>query len=203
MILARLTLNNSRRARLWVGNPYRVHQRLTMACEGDPRVLFRIEEQATNGCTPTARILVQATEPPQWQRAFRDFPVLARSVEVKAFEPTPRAGAVYRFRLMANPTVCRNGQRHGLRREEEQHAWLERKLLLAGAELVGTRVQKLGTQRSSKGDGALQHHLAVRFDGAVRCIDPDALAYAVRFGIGRGKGFGFGLLSLAAVRSMD
>jgi CRISPR system Cascade subunit CasE len=194
MYLARLLLNQSRVAVGWVANPYRVHQRLMMACEGDPRLLFRIEDAPAG-----TQILVQSHVQPDW-RAFSDLPVLACPPEHKMFEPQLRRGQLYRFRLLANPSVKRDGKRHGLLREDEQRQWLTRKLAEAGAEVIGCLASSHGNQFSRKGaqgDVHQQTHLSVLFDGFLRAIDVDALARALEYGVGSAKGYGFGLLSLA------
>jgi CRISPR system Cascade subunit CasE len=203
MYLSRLTLNHSRMAGLWAANPYRVHQRLLMACEGDPRLLFRIEagEHGT-------LILVQSQQEPSWPAAFDGFAVLATPPEYKPFEPKLIPGRVYRFRLLANPTHKqtgeKNGEKHktrqGYLKEEEQLAWLRRKLQAAGADLLEATALNQGLQSSKKGpthpEGE-QVHLAVLFDGLLRVQDDAALITALQSGIGPAKGYGFGLLSLA------
>jgi len=208
MYLSRLTLNRSRAALNWLSNPYRVHQRLKMACDGDPRVLFRIEEKPEGN----AQILVQSHTEPNWDMAFADLSVLLGPPEYKHFDPHLSAGHTYRFRLLANPTAIKtsekdNGekkkQRLGLLREEDQRAWLERKLNTAGAELIGCTVISCGMQRSykskanSESEGKRQTHLAVLFEGILRVKEPGKLIAALEAGIGPAKGFGFGLLSLA------
>jgi len=190
-------------AMLWVANPYRVHQRLMMACEGDPRLLFRIE--SSDGVT---RMLVQSQVEPDWQVAFTDFPVLVAPAEYKTFELQLKPGGIYRFRLLANPTHKqtdeKDGEKHksrqGYFKQEDQLAWLSRKLEAAGAELLECTAASKGLQRSSKGaakQAGEQVHLAVLFDGLLRVKTPDLLLKALESGIGPAKGYGFGLLSLA------
>ena len=195
MFLARLRLNRSRTAVTWIANPYRVHQRLMMAFDGDPRLLFRIDES-----TEGAQILVQSQTEPNWGASFSGFSVLACSPEHKPFQPCLEAGRRYRFRLLANPTVKRDGKRLGLLREEDQRAWLVRKITDAGAELLGCTVSPHGLQRSGKNpykEAAAQTHLAVLFEGVLRVTDPTLMTAAIENGIGAAKGYGFGLLSLA------
>ena len=203
MYLSRLRLNQSRRAVLWTSNPYRVHQRLMMACDGDPRLLFRIEESPDG-----LQILVQSQVQPAWTAAFNDFPVLLDAPESKPFDPTLQTGRLYRFRLLANPTVKRtfdlNGGKHkkrlGLLKEADQIAWLKRKLEAAGAEVQDCLIIPQGFQRSRKSaaqEGGSQTHLAVLFEGLLTVKDPQRLSSALASGIGAAKGFGFGLLSLA------
>ncbi len=203
MFLSRLRLNTGRIALHWAANPYRVHQRLSMACEGDPRVLFRIEEGADG-----PQILVQSHVEPRWEVAFADLKVLSRPPEHKQFGLDLQAHRCYRFRLLANPTVKKTVEREGERkksrvglfREEDQQAWLTRKLNSVGVRLMGVRTLSRGSQYSRKNptkDSSLQTHYAVLFEGILEVIDPKKLEQAVESGIGSAKGFGFGLLSLA------
>jgi len=195
MFLARLRLNRSRVAVSWAANPYRVHQRLMMAYEGEDRLLFRIEQLADE-----TQLLIQSHIAPKWEAAFADFAVLGCPPECKTFDPLLEAGRCYRFRLRANPTVKRDGKRLGLFDEEEQRAWLARKLRDAGTELLGCMTVVEGLQRVQKNprkDAAVHTHFAVLFEGTLRARDPAALVVALESGIGSAKGYGFGLLSLA------
>src|SRR3954471_7143159 len=112
----------SRGAQRWLANPYRIHQRLCLAFDEPGRMLFRLEER------PRLRLLVQSPGRPDWARAFADFPaILAGPPDSKEYEPRVAAGRRLRFLLRANPTVKRDGHRHGLFREEDQRSWLDRK----------------------------------------------------------------------------
>lgn len=203
MYLSLLHLNLSRIGNLWVSNPYRVHQRLKIACEGDPRLLFRIENTDDG-----MYILVQSHNNPNWQAAFGDFPVLQGNPEQKEFEPRLQARRTYRFRLLANPTVKKTNEkegligkaRFGLFSEQLQYGWLKRKLADAGAELLDWRIIPRGMQHSRKDpakDSQSQTHYAVLFEGALVVIEPALLKSALESGIGPAKAYGFGLLSLA------
>ncbi len=208
MYLSRLTLNpHSRVAAQWVSNPYRIHQRLMIACESDQRLLFRVEES-----DESTHILVQSHVKPQWEVAFANLPVLLGMPESKSFEVQLQTGNLYRFRLLANPTAKKTApkdaeEKHkfriGLYKEEDQRAWLKRKLQAAGAELADCKIIPQGSQRSHKGmqkaEGS-QTHLAILFEGILLVHDPVLLQNALQTGIGSAKGFGFGLLSLAAYR---
>ena len=194
MYLSRIVLNNSRVAQNWSANPYRIHQRLLLAFDQEPRLLFRLEEEDER-----RQILVQSLCEPDWKRAFSELAVLQREVECKGFLPRLNAGGIYNFRLLANPTVKRNGSRLGLLREEDQQTWLARKLSDAGAVVLTACVRAARMQRSDKGpakDSASQTHLAVLFEGVLRASDPQRLVDAVEGGIGAAKAYGFGLLSL-------
>jgi len=193
-------------ARTWLGNPYRVHQRLSMAFPDSPagRALFRIEDEWS-----PPRIIVQTEAKADWDAAFRELPVLASRPRQKPLDMAISRGDILRFRLRANPTKrlsagCPgakvDGARVGLYKEADQRAWLERKAAAAGFEVLAFDVRPLSTIVSHKNpakDRARQSHLAVQFDGRLRVIDANALTAAVRAGIGPAKGYGFGLLSLA------
>jgi len=206
MFLARLQLNQSRRAVGWASNPYRVHQRLRLAWPAEPRLLFRIEDLPDGRGT---QILVQAHSSPDWSAAFGDFPVLLGPPEHKSFEPRLETGRRYRFRLLANPTAKKKNEqgrpvRLSLFKEDDQRSWLARKLAGAGAELLGCTAAARGLQRSrkhSQKQEGMQTHFAVSFEGLLRVNDPARLQEAVEHGIGPAKGYGFGLLSLAPARS--
>ena len=201
MYLSRLQLNTTRIAVLWASNPYRVHQRLMMACDGDPRLLFRIEDAPAGGPPEGGtQVLVQSHVEPNWQFAFGDFDVLRCPPEHKAFDLHLQAGRHYRFRLLANPTVKRNGNRLGLFKEEDQLAWLARKLEAAGAILVSAIAAPRGLQKSDKNPAKDEHiatHFAVLFEGVLQAQNTEQLKEVVEHGIGAAKGYGFGLLSLA------
>ena len=203
MYLSRLHLNRSRLAVLWASNPYRVHQRLMTACDHDPRLLFRIEENEGD-----VTILVQSQNCPDWRAAFGDFAVLQTPPEQKSFEPALQTEKRYRFRLLANPTakktVEREEEKHkmriGLFSEESQRDWLTRKFEQAGAELIECKIVPRGRQYSRKNpakDENHQTHLAVLFEGILMAHDPERLKSALISGVGSAKGYGFGLLSLA------
>lgn len=193
MYLSKITLNNSRAALNWFSNPYRVHQRLAMACEQDARILFRLE-QNDNGMI----ILVQSHTCPNWEKAFGDLHMLAQPVEWKPFELKLEPGCRLRFRLTANPTVKRDGRRLGILDEEKQVEWLSRKLKAGGAQLAACRIIENAFQRSRKsGEDEAQVHWKVTYEGLLEVVDPGLFAGLLANGIGPAKGFGFGLLSLA------
>lgn len=106
--------------------------------------------------------------------------------------------AILNFRLRANPTVTRDGKRHGLERTEEQLAWLERQIARAGCELIGaqaSQVIKLRIARRQQTKPIVI--LGVTFDGQLRVLDGHVLRGSVINGIGPGKALGLGLLTLA------
>ena len=150
MYLSQLLVNvgenpdRPRPGRLWLRNPYRVHQRLCMAFPSTERrrrdrdflqpydpadfgakhvhddrsgrtgFLFRVDP--TPGGNPV--ILVQSACPPDWEYAFYNAQyLLAAPPQTTEFEPQFNPGQQLRFRLRVNPTVKkkRPGRKNGAR----------------------------------------------------------------------------------------
>jgi len=203
--------NRPRPGRLWVSNPYRVHQRLCMAFpqpihkarDEEAGVLFRIE-----GSTPP-RVLVQSAQAPDWEGAFGNAPfLLLEPPKVKTFEPEFQAGQRFRFYLRANPTMKKkvegrkNNPRVGLATEEAQREWFERKAQEGGFAPVSYQViaaRPRVSRRSRMLDANPHTHLAVDYTGVLEVKDGDGFGKTLIAGIGSAKAYGFGLLSVARV----
>lgn len=214
MYLSRLILNpRTRRVQKELANPYELHRTLMRAFSetlpAGERVLFRVETDPRTG-VPT--VLLQSCTEPSWQwledEGARGY--LIGLPQTKSFELRLAAEQVLAFRLRANPTVKhkaegkRNGQRAALYKEEDQIAWLQRKAVEGGFVVLSARTvdegKSAGLQANDDGPRRKLTMLAVRFEGLLRVVDPDALRQTVRQGIGPGKGLGFGLLSLARAK---
>lgn len=168
-----------RPGRLWLRNPYHVHQRLCMAFPSasrksddpdflkpfapqdfgqeqvhvarrtDAGFLFRIDVQPAG----RAVVLVQSSVTPDWDYAFHNAGyLLAAPCEVKGFDPHLwcRAGATWQFRLRANPTVKREEKRHALLSEEEQTRWLGRKADAGGFAVLSVTASREGSRAAWK-----------------------------------------------------
>lgn len=209
MFLSRLILDGrSRAARRDLADPYEMHRTLCRSLpEGgrdEARLLWRLDVDRRIG-VPT--VIVQSRTQPDWEEVFESDP----NRDYLASEPNPNPatkpldlflnpGQILAFRLRANPTVKRDGKRHGLFRTEDQIAWLKRKGAAAGFSLDSVIASPEGTRRAFESKGADRRrlsHYAVRFDGRLIVRDLELLHGAIRDGIGAGKAFGFGLLSLA------
>jgi CRISPR system Cascade subunit CasE len=209
MYLSRLILNpRSRRAQKEIANPYEMHRSVMRAFPDDlqadsERVLFRLESHRRAG---SFTLLVQSWMSPDWswltEPSARGYllPVSEPNPAVKSFELALVTGQTLAFRLRANPTVKRDGKRHGLFRLEEQREWLMRKASQGGFRVLSTQIVN-----ASDAEGWIRCDdqrrklklFAVRFDGFLRVKKPEQLRETVRQGVGPGKGLGFGLLSLA------
>jgi CRISPR system Cascade subunit CasE len=191
-------------------NPYQFHQALWRLFPGHEEAerdfLFRVE-QIQNGIG--ANVLLQSAIKPE---SGEQSPLVLAQRE---FALNVTNGQRLRFRLRANPiktikdsskgTVDKKGKtftktvRVPLLHEEQQQAWLERKLqdfaqletLIVQPEPV-TYFRKLKEARSGK----IQ---TVLFDGVMTVTDSTAFATQVVLGIGPAKAFGCGLLSVAKV----
>jgi CRISPR system Cascade subunit CasE len=125
-----------------------------------------------------------------------------------------KAGQRFRFRIRANPCVCRNGKRQGLLRLDEQEKWIVRKGEQHGfllpqlapfdfselqQERVDVRVsheKMLGGKQHSGNDIRI---FSVLYDGMLIVAEPDKFRDALQNGIGHGKVMGLGLLSVAPI----
>ncbi len=219
MYLTRLLLNPANpEARRDLATPYELHRTLKRAFpDGEPdanRLLFRIEpaDEARGEGVP---VLVQtSTTRPDWEfvEAMGDYALQLDGP--KSFDPAFSEGQRLRFRVIANPTVCKTppGRKNG-RRVPLVHAapnaaghptyfeWLDRQAERCGFAVLDARDApfRLAPRRRKKGEYEKRELplFGVRFDGVLTVADPEKLLHAVRSGIGPAKAFGFGLLSLA------
>jgi CRISPR system Cascade subunit CasE len=221
MYLSRLILNpRSRQVRSELADVYEMHRTVMKAfagrVNGDERVLFRVDVHPRSGI-PT--LLAQSQAEPDWGfllESGKDYlltgdalPLEVDNPAVKPVNLALQAGQVLAFRLRANPTKKlvrkgqKQGQRVGLVREEEQLAWLQRKIEAAGAALVSANTSndgKAGGKLYREQDRHKLSFVSVQFDGVLQVQDPDLLVRSIGAGFGSGKGLGFGLLSLAPAR---
>ncbi len=204
MYLTRLRLDTrSKEARRDAGDSYEMHRTLTRAfvenaTSRPARFLWRLEG-GRNAEFPT--VLVQSATPGEWS-AVRMLPGYLRAEDGFASkhifpERLVQAGRQCRFRLVANPIVCRGGKRLPLVGEGAQLAWMERQgcrhgfavfsSLLAAKDRIFDRKRGIVVDR-------------VCFEGLLTPEQPDLLREALVAGIGPAKAFGCGLLSIAPGR---
>lgn len=203
MHLTQLRLDpQSAQARRDLADPYDMHRTLVRAFVQDetqtpPRFLWRLEPVAA-WSQPV--VLVQSAHAADWSflGGLAGYLMRGELPNTRQFdlEPWLKADRPYRFRLMANPTVTRQGKRYGLVGEEAQMAWLNRQGERAGFKVLTGMVSGSDVLHGRK--GAMRVSLRrVCFEGSLQPTDPAVLAQAVSDGIGPGKAFGCGLLSLA------
>lgn len=200
MVLSRLELNlEDASARRDVANPYEMHSTLMRMLEGSAtRPLWRLEQQ--RGTMRTAAVLIQSEDVPDSEALRAYAPNYYRRFDSKDNQLLENLsnGQILNFRLRANPTVTREGKRHGLDDVDEQLEWLERQVTRAGGELLSAETSQAGKLKMAKrAQSTPIVILGVTFDGQLRVLDDNLLKSAVRMGIGPGKALGFGLLTLA------
>lgn len=210
MFLTRIVLNlDDAAARADFSQPYEMHSTLARAfvsevesTEKPAPFLWRLEP-VLNAAEPV--LLVQSSTLPRWDALAtrsRDWSreITTREIEL---EKWTTAGLKLGFRLSANPTVTREGKRHGLKTMGEQVDWLQRQATKSGFDLLETVVtgsRRIACKRRKSGDGAQVVVNSVTFDGLLLVTDSSAFAACLRTGLGHAKFLGLGLLSVAPVR---
>lgn len=197
MYLSRLLLTGEQ-----LHNPYEIHRTLWLAfpdaAEQSRDFLFRVEQRSSR----QVQVLVQSQRQPVANIEN------ARLLASKALELNLLEGSQLRFMLMANPVktiadeqgrLDSKGEvkkcRVPLIKEEEQIAWLKRKL--EGVALVNmVEIEKQLPLHFRKGSkpGKIQPYT---FQGVLQVADAQGLQDLLQQGIGHAKAFGCGLLSLA------
>jgi CRISPR system Cascade subunit CasE len=223
--LSRLHLDLAdRTVRSALGDPHRMHQ-LVMAAfptvGGSARaslgILHRVETNDRGGCM----VYVQSRESPNWAQLADTVFDRQQTDPAQVRDLTPdlaaiRSGETMMFRLLANVTrridtktredgVRRHGKRVPLRDHDARVAWLQRKAIAAGFELVegwsghpDVRVTEHAPVHGHRADGGEHRRVTfegVTFEGLLRINDPEAFRSAVQSGIGPARAYGFGLLS--------
>jgi CRISPR system Cascade subunit CasE len=209
-----------REARRDLSDPYQLHSTLCRAfsvpdrkCPGG-EFLWRLEPEVdTTGCP---RILVQSRTIPNWKyigvQGWLAEADPAIDLKDRLNLDSLRIGRRFRFRLRANPCICRDGKRLGLLRLEEQEKWVERKGERHGFSLpemlsfdfsesskkrVDVRISQEHMLRGKQHSGNVIRIFSVLYDGILSVTEPNAFRGALRTGIGHGKVMGLGLLSVA------
>lgn len=203
MHLTRLRVDTrSSSVRRDLADPYNMHRTLVRAFVNDetqkpPRFLWRVD-MPTTWSDPV--LLVQSSQSADWSAlaALPNYLKKEHGVESKFVPPEQllQAGARYRFRLLANPTVTREGKRIGLTGDDMQLAWLTRQGERCGFSVQAGWVIASDVLHSRKGDQRISLQRAC-FEGILHAMDIPILQSAMLNGIGPGKAFGCGLLSIA------
>ena len=239
MFLHRFHLNlRCKEVRRDLADPYELHSTLCRAFSEPDRkcpegeFLWRLEpETDSSGCP---RVLVQSRSFPDWSRIgiqgwFAQAPDAGIDLTAKLKLDLLQAGQKFRFRLRANPCVCREGKRLGLFRLEEQEAWIKRKgreqhgFSLprldsfveenSTPERIDVRISQEQMLRGSRRDGGNIRVFSVLYEGVLTVIDPMQFRLTlvggskkeggsekqINMGIGHGRSMGLGLLSVVPV----
>ena len=223
MYLHKLVLNlRCREARRDLANPYEMHSTLCRAfsppeqkCPGGT-FLWRLETPIDRQSNP--HILVQSCITPDWTRIndnnwFEKIPNAPVDIQSQLTLKNLQLGQSFRFRLRANPSVCRAGKRFGLFQNEDQIKWFVDKSLKNGFQLSqfpsftledSENINILISQgQMLRGQQRCGHEISVYsvlYDGILTVTNPEKFLFALKAGIGHGKTMGLGLLSVVPLR---
>lgn len=182
-------------------NPYEIHRALWKLFPEDADAnrdfLFHVERSDWN----SAEILMQSFRKPE--RSSNTVKIL----KCKEYNLFLSAGLRLRFLLIANPIKMINDEskrrnadgeikkcRVPLIREDEQRAWIERKLGIA-ASIETLVIDPISSIRFRKAQedraGKIQ---PVSFQGILKVADVEAMTALLKTGIGPAKAFGCGLM---------
>lgn len=121
----------------------------------------------------------------------------AKTVKMCDYTPvlkSVKAGAVYRFKITANPTMVGFHKRIGAYNTNEIIKWFKHQ-----AELHGFTFEEATVTNKEK--HRIPHHAfelqSATLTGYLKVTDPDKFINALTTGIGREKAYGMGLLSVA------
>jgi len=207
--LSSLILNpRSRNARHDLADVYEMHRTVMRAFAdrsegGAGSLLWRVDQERRSlSCS----LLVQSSQQPDWSAIQSKWPNYFSESGLDG-QPSMRTrkipewrfqiGQELVFRLRANPTVKRDGNRHGLQKEDAQLGWIGRKASQHGFSVTGLAVIAEPSRVGKKGGGHKMTFVSALFTGRLQVTDPLSFRDAVGSGIGTAKAFGFGLLSLA------
>jgi CRISPR system Cascade subunit CasE len=194
----------SRDARRDLADPYQMHATLSRAfSEPESKCAageFLWRQEAWVGHYGRFRLLVQSRSRAKWEHLPHSWlerkPREGISVVDSLSPGSNLEGSLYRFRLRANPSICKNGKRIGLMKQVEYDAWLIRQGTQHGFQVLSScpSQELLVTARQHSGNSISA--FTVLFDGVLAVVDPHRFLNALSNGIGRAKALGLGLLSV-------
>ena len=144
--------------------------------------LFRVENTTPSG--EVVVLLQSATKPVSSNQS--------NVLQSKSFTPVLNNGEFYKFKLVAYPTKCISKGKKviEIKDENEQIAWLHRKLVGANVTVTGLDNFLVKSKKSF-------NNRFVCFEGILQITNAEKIYQALVMGIGRQKHAGAGLLSLA------
>jgi CRISPR system Cascade subunit CasE len=211
-----------REARRDLSDPYQLHASLCRVFSAFERkcaqgeFLWRLEPEIDSSGHP--RILVQSKSLPDWTSInvkgwlAKAYPAI--DLKDRLNLDAIKAGQRFRFRLRANPCVCRNHKRLGLFQLEDQETWIERKGQQHGFSLphlasfdfsespkkrVDVRITQEQMLRGRQHSGNSIRIFSALYDGILSITESDKFKEAIQTGIGHGKTMGLGLLSVVPI----
>lgn len=194
--LSTLTLSPSHLAAARdLASPYELHRTLARvfgdAKPGADRFLWRQEDRT---------ILVQSTTRGDWETLEEGYCEALETDRARALADVTAPDARWGFRLSANPTVRRGGQRVGIARPYEALLWLHRQGLSGGFRIEHASMQKIERlEIHNARTQARMRFIRASFEGVLTVRDNELFGAALARGLGHGKSFGMGLVVLTPV----
>lgn len=195
LYLAQFRIGRKEALRHRLVSAYELHKLLWNCFPGRPEAkrdfLFRCDEEEA----ALKILMLSETKPEVCDWAEWD--------GIKEIDPFFPVGALYCFRLRANPTNPRQRGRklRAVTREEELHSWLVRKAeekRFCAPFRTGILRLPSGTVLKTPGGPGISLNV-VEIGGALAVTDSAAFGEAFRRGIGRGRAFGCGMLLLKRI----
>lgn len=199
MVLSKVVLNlSSRYARRDLADPWEMHRTLMRLVDnGASKPLWRLERRRIEA---PPELFLQTESEPEWSalKELDDSYFVHASSRPNRLLENIRTGDVLNFRVRANPTVKREGKRHGLVRYEEQVEWMERQLAKHGCKPLQVLPNESRREVMKRRKGSRPIVLVgVTFDGAIGVEEAAGVRRLVEAGVGHGRALGFGLVTLA------
>jgi CRISPR system Cascade subunit CasE len=210
MLLHKILLDlRCKEAQRDIADPYEMHSTLCRAFSPpeikcpEGALLWRLEPEQNGGCV-MAKVLIQSRELPYWQRIiptkwFGEAPSKPLNLEEKLNLKTINKDMKFRYRLRANPSVCKNGKRFGLFSAKDQLTWINRQGERNGFSLLSTSCSE---ERMLTGKNRTEYPIrifSVLYDGVLAVKNPELFYQAIKMGIGHGKTMGLGLFSVVPI----
>ena len=193
-----------------IADPYEMHSTL---CRAFSRLeekcppgafLWRLEPEI--GANGSPIVILQSKVDPNWSRILvpdyfvaKPYPPIDIAEKLRLDPKKISTGKTFRYRLRANPSVCRNGKRFGLYKAGEQEEWLLRQGQLRGFKLNTVHRSQEQMLTGHKRSGGTVKVFSVLYDGVLHVTEPTTFIEAVSMGVGHGKTMGLGLFSVVPV----
>ncbi len=195
LYLSQFRIGRKEQLKYRLANVYELHKLLWQCFPGRAEAKRDFLFRSDNDGSDLKLLMLSAESPKQCLWAEWD--------GVKEFEPDFPDGALYWFRLRANPTVriSANRKLRALTSREDLDAWLTRKgercgfALRSEAEYSACRLERFF--RSS--DAPPVQLNIVEIGGVLAVTDSTAFGEVFRRGIGRARAFGCGMLLLKRI----
>lgn len=208
MYLQKIYLNlRCREVRRDIADPYEMHSTLSRAFSlPDTKLppnsfLWRLEPE--KDLSGIVKVLVQSNKIPVWDRIsvkewFGEPPEPPINLKEK-LDNYLKNGNRFRYRLKANPSVCKNHKRLGLLNPEAQSKWLFQKGENSGFKPLSVHLSRDQMLSGNVRNGKPIRVFSVLYDGILELTNTQEFEKTLANGIGHGKAMGLGLLSIIPI----